>query len=121
MTDININFSALVTAYTTQRRRDVHCIYSNTNLVRVGIIYIKECRIAHRVVLTALLAPGMLCTACFLMFKNYFVGYTNTINIMFNFIDIYSFIPVSGCPGNCPVCPCVRTALLALGRFRSSI
>jgi hypothetical protein len=58
MPESNINFSALVTAYTTQRRRDVHCIYSNTNLVRVGIIYIKECRIAHRVVLTALLATG---------------------------------------------------------------
>jgi len=28
-----------------------------------------------------------------------FVGSTNTINIMFKFIDFYSFIPVSGCVG----------------------
>ena len=36
------------------------------------------------------------CTACLLMFNIDFVGSTNTIN-MFNFIDIYSFIPASGC------------------------
>ena len=42
----------------------------------------------------------MLCMACFLMLKHWFVGSTNTIN----FIDICSFIPLSGCTGNDPQC-----------------
>jgi hypothetical protein len=45
----------------------------------------------------------MLCTACFFLIKNAdFVGSANTY--MFNFIDIYSFIPVSVCVGRDPQC-----------------
>jgi hypothetical protein len=47
----------------------------------------------------------------FLLFKHLFVVSTNTINICFIFIDIYSFIPVSGCVGMGP------NALLCLGAY----
>ena len=40
----------------------------------------------------------MMCTACFfLMFKHWFCRKYQYNKYMFNFIDIYSFIPVSGC------------------------
>ena len=44
----------------------------------------------------------MLCTACFLCINTDFVGSTNIINIWLIFINIYIFIPVSGCVGRSP-------------------
>ena len=61
----------------------------------------------------------MLCTACFLVFKHWFCWKYQYNKYLFNFIDIYSFIPASGCvsmgpsallwPGACNV---VKTALI---------
>jgi hypothetical protein len=39
----------------------------------------------------------MLCKACFLMFKHWFCWKYQYNKYMFNSIDIYRFIPVSGC------------------------
>ena len=45
----------------------------------------------------------MLCTACFcFMFKHWFSWKYQYNKCMFNSIDIYSFIPVSGCVGMGP-------------------
>ena len=55
----------------------------------------------------------MLCIACFLMFKRWFCWKYKYNKYMFNFIEIYSFIPVSGCVGMGPVhCFAVKTSLI---------
>ena len=47
---------------------------------------------------------GMLCMACYLMFKHLIVYWKYQYNkYMFNFIDLFIFIPASGCVGRTPV------------------
>ena len=63
----------------------------------------------------------MLIYVCFLMFKHWFCCKYQYNKYMFNFIDIYNFIPVNGCVGVGPsatLCPraynAVKTALLTM-------
>ena len=61
---------------------------------------------------------GMLCMACYLMFKHwvYCSGGTNTINICLILSTICIFIPVSGCVAKAPVHCFARGPIMLLRR-----
>ena len=79
------------------------CIPTGTNYVQCRLnIWTRSCTGAHEHRGQANLCMFnsiicMLCTACFLMFKHWFCWKYQYNKYMFNSIDIYHFIPVSGC------------------------